>query len=83
MTIDDEEGRSVVHASRWLTYRSTYTAVAAIAANTGSAWCDTGVAGLRTSTGGAPARTYILSLLNVSMCSFLILVKRKTKIKKN
>ena len=69
MTINDEEERSVVRASRWLTYRSTYTAVAAIAANSGSVWCDTGGAGtgLRSSTGGAPARTYIPSLLNVSM----------------
>ena len=62
----------MVRASRWLTYRSIYTAVAAIAANSGSLWCDTGGAGLRNLTGGAPARTYIPSLMNVFMfCSCL------------
>jgi len=74
VTTDDEEGRSVVRASRWLTYRSTHTAVAAIAANSGSVWCDTGGAGtgLRSSTGGAPARTYIPSLFLCSMLFFFI-----------
>jgi hypothetical protein len=69
VTTDDEEGRSVVCVSRWLTYRSKYTAVAAIAANSGSTWCDTGGAGagLRSLTGGAPARTYMLSAISCSM----------------
>jgi hypothetical protein len=67
-----------MRASRWLTYRSTYTAVAATAANSGSMWCDTGEAGLRSSTEGAPARTYMLSAIPCSMLFFVvILVKTK------
>ena len=69
-----------MRASRWLTYRSTYTTVAAIAANSGSLWCDTGGAGWRNLTGGAPARTYIPSLLNVSMfCSCLYISEKILK----
>ena len=64
----------MVRASRWLTYRSTYTAVAAIAANSGSTWCDTGEAGAgpRSSTGRAPARAYLLSDLLYSMVFLVI-----------
>ena len=77
-----------MRASRWLTYRSTYTAVAAIAANSGSMWCDTGGAGtgLRSSTEGAPARTYMLKLFLYSMLFFISQIlekKNKREIFKN
>ena len=51
----NEEGRYVVRASHWLTYRNIYTAITAIAANPGSMWRSAGVSetGGRASTEGA------------------------------